>query len=315
MTSPPYEDSAPGGPFRDDTPVPVTVVIAAFDREDTVGRAIRSAQAQRPAPAEILVIDDASTDGTAAAAEAAGATVIVLERNGGAAVARNAGIAAATQPWIAFLDSDDEWLPEHLRVLWPLTREHDLVTGGTVAVDDATGIRSWSGVRRPTMITTPTAIVYPDNFISSGGVLVSVRALCEAGGFDTTLRYSEDLDLWLRVLERWEGIAVPEPVVLYHRHSGQKTNRLADARRAQWELLLRYRDREWWSEPAYRKRVALNRCELQIVAGQRSMAVRRLVAGLARDPRTYAAVALTLVAQSLSPRIPQRLRRQPAGTR
>ena len=93
-------------------PLPVTVVIPAYNRPAMVQRAVRSALDQRPRPpAEVLVVDDCSSDDTAAVASAAGATVIRHDVNRGGAAARNTAIRAAGHDWIAFLDSDDELLP------------------------------------------------------------------------------------------------------------------------------------------------------------------------------------------------------------
>jgi glycosyltransferase involved in cell wall biosynthesis len=90
----------------DKTELDVTVVIPAFDAERTIGRVVEALSAQRPAPAEILVVDDASRDGTAAAASAAGATVIANDTSRSAGGARNVGWAAASQPVVVFLDAD-----------------------------------------------------------------------------------------------------------------------------------------------------------------------------------------------------------------
>lgn len=95
----------------------VSVVIPAYNRQDTIGRAIASVRAQTWQDFEIVIVDDGSTDGTAAVAERfadARIRVIRHERNCGASAARNTGIAAARGDYIAFLDSDDEWLPQKL---------------------------------------------------------------------------------------------------------------------------------------------------------------------------------------------------------
>ena len=99
----------------------VSVIVACHNAERTLGRAIRSALAE-PETAEVIVIDDASTDGTVrvARAEAAGAPrvrLIALDTNAGPAAARNRGLDAATAPFVAVLDSDDIFLPGRLRTL------------------------------------------------------------------------------------------------------------------------------------------------------------------------------------------------------
>jgi glycosyltransferase involved in cell wall biosynthesis len=94
----------------------ITAVIPTFNRGHIVGRAIESALAQKFAPAEIIVVDDGSVDNTQSVAESYGQTVrYVHQANGGVAAARNRGVREAKHDWIAFLDSDDYWAPDHLR--------------------------------------------------------------------------------------------------------------------------------------------------------------------------------------------------------
>jgi len=95
--------------------VPVSVVIPAFNAEAYVAEAIASVSNQTLRPREVIVVDDGSTDRTAAVAEAAGA-VVVQQKNAGVGAARNAGAAAASHPWLAFLDADDCWRPEKIAV-------------------------------------------------------------------------------------------------------------------------------------------------------------------------------------------------------
>lgn len=90
----------------------VAVVIAAYQAERTIGAALRSVLGQRTAVAEIVVVDDASTDATAAVAAAVDTTIIVrrLGGNVGVAAALNEGITATSAPIVMFLDADDLWL-------------------------------------------------------------------------------------------------------------------------------------------------------------------------------------------------------------
>jgi succinoglycan biosynthesis protein ExoO len=100
----------------------VSVVVAAYNAERLLARAVESALQQTAPPAEIIVVDDASTDSTPALAhdladQHASVRVIRQERNGGPAAARNSGFAAATGDWIAVLDADDTYTPGRLAAL------------------------------------------------------------------------------------------------------------------------------------------------------------------------------------------------------
>jgi glycosyltransferase involved in cell wall biosynthesis len=95
--------------------VRISAVIPAYNREKTVARAIDSALAQSDPPAEIIVVDDGSSDGTRGAVQRFGRKVrYIRQDNAGPSEARNRGVREASSEWVAFLDSDDFWLPHHL---------------------------------------------------------------------------------------------------------------------------------------------------------------------------------------------------------
>lgn len=109
---------------------PIAVVIPCYRCQADVTRALDSVLSQTLQPAEILLIDDASGDGTLDVlhqfekAHAPRLRVIALEQNGGPGLARNAGWDAATQPWLAFLDADDAWHPRKLEIQWAWLLDH-----------------------------------------------------------------------------------------------------------------------------------------------------------------------------------------------
>src|SRR6185295_2750617 len=96
----------------------ISVVVPTYNRARLVVRAVESVLAQTRPPDELIVVDDGSTDDTPAALARFGDRVrLVSQRNAGAAAARNNGLALASRPWAAFLDSDDVWVPDHLHLL------------------------------------------------------------------------------------------------------------------------------------------------------------------------------------------------------
>lgn len=114
---------------------PVSVVIPCYRCADTIGRAVGSVAAQTLLPAEAILVDDGSGDSTLERLHALAAEnppgwirVVPLPRNRGAADARNAGWAAATQPYLAFLDADDAWHPRKIELQYGYMKSHPEVS-------------------------------------------------------------------------------------------------------------------------------------------------------------------------------------------
>jgi glycosyltransferase involved in cell wall biosynthesis len=212
----------------------VTVVIPAYNRAALLGRALQSVQAQRPLPpAEVIVVDDGSDDETAGVARSFGAKVLTHDHNRGLSAARNSGLEAATQPWIALLDSDDEWLSHHLEQLWSLRGDHVLVAASSLRCgpDPATARFHGPVWHKPAILRSGEQLVYPGNLIPVSGAMVRRDAAISAGGFQPRRGLVEDMDLWLRLLERGSALCTPRVGVIYHVHDGQMS--LQDSRAMQ----------------------------------------------------------------------------------
>ncbi|MBV9213157.1 MAG: glycosyltransferase family 2 protein [Actinobacteria bacterium] len=280
-------------------PLPVTVVIPAFRRADMLERAITSVLAQREQPAEILVVDDASGDETGARAEALGVRVMTHDLNRGRSAARNSGLHAARQEWIALLDSDDEWLPHHLETLWKARGGHDLVGTAALVVgqqdDDGRHVRGWAG-RHPCVLRGPADVATPENKFVSSGVMIRRAAALEAGGFRPELERAEDLDLWLRMLANGSGLALPYVTVLYRVHPAQITTDLERMRIAHREVMNTYRDRPWstrWLRERQEGALAWDEARQALSEGApRLHTVRRLLQGLASPGRVSGLASL-----------------------
>jgi len=272
-------------------PLPVSVVIPAYNRPEMTVRAVRSALAQAPAPpAEVLVIDDHSSDATGEAAAMAGATVIRHAENRGEGAARNTGVEAARHAWVATLDSDDEWLPGHLDALWRHRAGHVLLGATAVAVGGGPEFLWGLEADEPLVLPTPAALLARENVFVASGVMVRRDVVLAAGGFRPGMKRCADLDLWLRVLEHGSGCALPSVTVRYHLHDGQ----VSDDRAAMWSahraVARSYAGRPWCSAAVLsRTEGMLTWDELRedVRAGRRGAALSGL-AGLARDPRKAA---------------------------
>lgn len=183
--------------------IPVSVIIPCYRCRDTVARALDSALSQTFPPEEILLIDDASGDGSLAFLRGLEerhrprVRVIALNENGGPGLARNAGWEAATQPWIAFLDADDAWHPRKLEIQWAWLAAHqDAVLCGHASEFAADGI-----------IDSPVEAHPQATRLSTGKMLVSNRLPTRSVMLRRELpfrfsdrRYSEDYSLWMEII-------------------------------------------------------------------------------------------------------------------
>lgn len=185
--------------------LPVTVIVPAYNAAATLSRALASVFAQTRLPAEIVVVDDASSDRTWDVLQQLGAEhpeqpikTLRLDRNGGAAGARNAGWVLASQEYIAFLDADDAWHPHKLELQYRWMTDHPHVAlcghrceiAGSPQQDDLRndeiparffGLGSFLVANR---ISTPTVMLR--------------RKLDER--FTEGKRYSEDYLLWMQIV-------------------------------------------------------------------------------------------------------------------
>lgn len=187
--------------FPIERPLPAyDVVIPCYNRAHVVADAVASILSQDPPPAHVIVVDDGSTDGSAAVIRALAAdnrhvTAVILPRNGGASNARNVGVALCTAPWVAFLDSDDVWLPGAARAMLRHREGVDVIVGHFARVHpgEAPGAPEcgWGGGDIRAALAT-------------GGVIgpswsIARRATVEqVGGFDPSFHNCNDWDFYTR---------------------------------------------------------------------------------------------------------------------
>jgi len=183
----------------------VSVVIPVRNRARQVVAAVRSALDQSPLPREIIVVDDASTDGSGEAAAALGdaVTVISLSSCSGPAAARNVGVAAARGSYIAFLDSDDRWLPGCLAArldTFAANSDLSLVWGDAVWAGGgpADGTRL---LGRDPLLSDIGHFeqLIRGNVIITSTTLVRRADVVAVGGFPEEMHRCEDYHLWLRL--------------------------------------------------------------------------------------------------------------------
>lgn len=200
----------------------VSVVIPTFNRSHVLGRCLRSILAQTYRDFEVIVVDDGSKDDTESTISAIADQRIVFiqhPRNLGQAAARNTGIWAAKGRYIAFQDSDDEWLPEKLErqvKLFEASPENIGVvyTGRWAAGEDGRlHIPSPKIEKREGNIR---ASLLRGGFITSQTVMVRTESVRKVLGFDESLRHLEEWDLWIRISREVRFRYIPEPLVILH---------------------------------------------------------------------------------------------------
>jgi GT2 family glycosyltransferase len=171
----------------------------------------------------LIVVDDCSGDETARRAEALGARVISHAENRGRSAARNTGLRAAQHDWVALLDSDDEWLTDHLETLWAARSGRVLVGCAALAIDDDGRARRTYGCtgRRAQELRSIADVALPENKLVTSAVMLRRQAALAAGGFREGMERAEDLELWGRMLHAGTGLAVPRVTALYHLHEQQ----------------------------------------------------------------------------------------------
>jgi glycosyltransferase involved in cell wall biosynthesis len=228
----------------------VAAVIPTRDRWPLLRTALATALTQDDVDVHVVVVDDGSTDRTAAelgALDDARMRVLRYDQPKGVSAARNWGLAHVTAPWVAFLDDDDVWAPSYLAAMLEAVRLSELdreriglVFTGHLVVD---------GERYVTDVSTaPPVEAVRDgmdrfNFVGCPSrVMLRTEAVREVGGFDVDLSILADWDLWVRLVAEHEVVRCPELLVGYMLHSG---NMHLDADRLLDELAVMQAKHGW----------------------------------------------------------------------
>lgn len=209
-----------------------SVVVPLYNKVATVRRALRSIQSQTFPDFEVIIVDDGSTDSSAAEAEAFlregdSRFRLIRQTNQGPGAARNRGIADAQGDVVAFLDADDEWLPHFLE-----TATTRLIESGAAALTmvwydepghtsskphfERLGLRT--GMYSLTPTTDPRTLVTLLVFMSPCSTVARKQVVTSLGGFyENKCRFSEDAHLWLKLCLNHPVFVLLEEGALFHR--------------------------------------------------------------------------------------------------
>jgi glycosyltransferase involved in cell wall biosynthesis len=182
----------------------ISVIIPTYNRKHCIGRAIDSVLGQTYTDYELIVVDDASEDGTFAleyfSKEQPAISYIRVHLHRGVAAARNIGVAQSTGTWICFLDSDDAWHKDKLQkqVAW-----HEAHKEFRIFQTQELWIRKGVRVNPPKTHAKIHGYQFKENLkrcmITPSSVMMDKKLFLKTGGFNESLPACEDYDLWLRI--------------------------------------------------------------------------------------------------------------------
>ncbi len=202
----------------------VSVIIPTFNRAHTLPRAVDSVLKQRQRPEALIVIDDGSTDQTAQMiADEYPQVAYIHQKNQGVSTARNKGIAMSNSDWLAFLDSDDEWLPGKLeRQMTALSKQPEM----KICHTDEIWIRDGKRVNPMKKHAKSGGWIFekclPLCCVSPSSVVIHRSVFDDVGLFDESLPACEDYDLWLRIAARYPFLYFDEKLLVkYGGHEDQ----------------------------------------------------------------------------------------------
>lgn len=201
----------------------VSVIVPVYNREKLVKEAVSSILAQTYKNLEIILINDGSTDQSLEVlkqfeTENPDQIKVIDQKNQGQIAARNNGIRASSGEYIAFLDSDDLWLPEKLELQIPLFGpEVGLVYSSVELIDDHGKSKGFDHIN-PGLQGNIFPELLVKNRMTGGTVVVRKDVLDEVGLFDPQFKAAENWDLWLRICKKYEARAINKPLVKYRVH-------------------------------------------------------------------------------------------------
>ncbi len=193
--------------------VSVSVIITTYNRRSFLREAVQSVLNQRYEDREIIVVDDGSTDGSFDVVTGLPLRYVWKE-NGGVSSARNLGIGLARGEYLAFLDVDDLWKKEKLRI------QIEMMKGTQYALSytDEIWLRNGQRLNQKKQHRKYSGDIYekclPLCIISPSSVLIKKEVFSTVGLFDESLPVCEDYDLWLRICCRYPVLFIREPLII-----------------------------------------------------------------------------------------------------
>lgn len=280
----------------------VSIIIPTFNRAELLSKAITSVLRQSCLDLELLIVDDGSTDNTrevveTIARQVAIPVIYIYQENQGAPSARNHGLAVAHGEYIAFLDSDDFWLSNHLDICVS-TLENDRSAGAAftdhgITNDGKAYIRTFASVGKNSKELLYRLVTH-ELVLASDAIVIRRSVFHELGDFIKDLHGAEDWEMWVRIASTFKILYIPQltVIVLQHKHNySENPKALEKSLPLAIDAILSN------ARPELRtlktKIVARSHLDLgyfYAMSGQRAQSLRQLALGLGSDwtlPKNY----------------------------
>lgn len=248
------------------TPKRFSVIIPLYNKAAEVEATVRSVLAQTLQPAEIVVVDDGSTDSSAAIVEAIGSPLVRLIRqaNAGECAARNRAMAEATGDWFALLDADDRWKPQFLEEvsemidLWP----HCGIYSTAFDIVSPTGIVR---AKTPT-IRGPVENFWKESMTSyvtiPSATVLARRAVEEVGGFPEGMKMGGDQFMWIKVASRYGVCFSPKALCDYSMVASNRSSAIYTPEQTPYRLEDFLKEALWDEEQERWRREFVAKCAI-----------------------------------------------------
>jgi glycosyltransferase involved in cell wall biosynthesis len=256
----------------------VSIVLPTYNRAHTLQQSIRSILEQTHKDFELIIVDDGSSDTTQEVLTSFSdprIRIIRHDKNRGVAEARNTGVRAARYPYIAFQDSDDEWLPHHLEKLLQALEQSPQHTGIAYSAfyrEDSHGRQKLiPGKHEQKFEGDLSSALLKNNFVTLQASLVRKECFEKTGFFDSTLKILDDWEWLIRVSEHFLFAFVGEPLTIAHYTPGNLTSQ-KETRMRDREILLESLEQRFRKYPSAYAKLARMIGTAKLSAGNRIVA-------------------------------------------
>jgi glycosyltransferase involved in cell wall biosynthesis len=224
----------------------VSVIIPTYNRDNFIRSAIISVLNQTYQDYDIVIVDDGSTDNTELVVNSFSCSKIKYirhKKNMGEAESRNTGITNSNSEFIAFIDDDDEWMPDKLELQIKLMSQCEVQIGGIYT--GVLTIDMESGKIVDKLIPHKRGYIYNDLLVENcvftpSTILLKVECFKKVGLFDRTIKYGPDYDMWVRISKEYHYEYIKEPLVKYYIHKNKLSGNYPKYIEGAEEILKKY---------------------------------------------------------------------------